>query len=59
MTPEKFRHVMRLLGLTQAATAELLQVDVRTVRRWVSGERKVPGPAIAALECWVRKKHEH
>jgi DNA-binding transcriptional regulator YiaG len=33
------------LGLTTGATARLLGVDVRTVQRWVAGERDVPEPA--------------
>ncbi len=58
MTPEKFRHVLRILDLTQVRAAELLRVDARTVRRWASGERGVPGPVIAALESWLERQRE-
>ena len=56
MTQEKFRHVLRRLDLTQVRAAELLHVDARTVRRWASGERKVPGPVVAALEGWLERQ---
>ena len=28
---------------------------VRTVQRWVTGERTIPGPVIACLEAWQRQ----
>lgn len=33
------------LGLTTGRLAALLGVDVRTVQRWIAGERDVPEPA--------------
>lgn len=45
MTPEEFRETIEQLGLTQAASAQLLGVDERTARRWACGERDIPPPA--------------
>ena len=36
MTPHEFRKHLDRLGLTQAALARLVKVDVRTVKRWAS-----------------------
>ena len=49
MSPEEFRALLETLGLSQLAAARLMLVDARTVRRWVSGERDIPGPAVAFL----------
>jgi DNA-binding transcriptional regulator YiaG len=40
---------MASTGLTQTATAELFQVDSRTVRRWIEGTRPTPKVAIEHL----------
>ena len=55
MEPNEFRECLKLLGFTQAEAAERLGVDPRTVRRWVLGEREIPGPVEAALTCWLER----
>jgi DNA-binding transcriptional regulator YiaG len=50
MTPDEFKSKLASLGLTQTGASRILRVDDRSVRRWVSGERPVPGFAIAFLE---------
>ena len=40
----------------QTRLAEALEVDGSTVRRWVSGAVSVPGPAEAAIKCFLREK---
>jgi hypothetical protein len=40
-------------GLTQAEVAALLQVDDRTVRRWIEGTRPTPKAAIERLRIWA------
>ena len=40
-------------GLTQAEAAALVQVDGRTVRRWIEGTRPTPKVAIERLRAWV------
>jgi DNA-binding transcriptional regulator YiaG len=37
---------MESTGLSARALAGVLAVDERTVRRWLAGERPMPGPAI-------------
>lgn len=44
MTPAAFREWRARLGLSQAEAARLLGVDVRTVKRYEGGHRKIPGP---------------
>lgn len=59
MLAQEFRKALKSLNLTQAACAEALDVQPRTVRRWASGERDIPGPVIAALTCWLERYAEH
>lgn len=40
----------------QTRLAEALGVDGSTVRRWVSGAVPIPGPAAAAIRCFLREK---
>lgn len=47
MTADEFREARHRLGLSGAAMAAELESDLRTIRRWESGERAVPGPAAA------------
>lgn len=49
-----FRGARHRLGLSANAMAEALHVsDGRTVRRWESGERDIPGPAAVAVALWL------
>ena len=60
MTPEELRSAGReLYGYGwQTRLAEALMIDSSTVRRWVSGAVPIPGPAQAAIECWLARKRE-
>lgn len=52
MTPAEFRAARKSFGLTQAAlAADLGLKDGRTIRRWESGERPIPGPVCIAIEA--------
>lgn len=44
MTSADLIDELHRLGLTQIGAARLLGVDARTVRRWIAGERSIPGP---------------
>jgi hypothetical protein len=61
MTPEELRAAGReLYGYGwQTRIAEDLKIDGSTVRRWVSGAVPIPGPAQAAIECWLERKREN
>ena len=54
MTPDEFRAALAALGLSQVAAAKALESDERSVRRWIAGDRKVPGPVRVALRCMAR-----
>lgn len=53
MKPDEYHAALEKLGLSQIAAAKLLGVDERTSRRWASGERDVPGPAIRFLRYLI------
>lgn len=53
MTPAAFRTALDRLGLTQSEAARRLGVDPRTVRRWIAGDRKIPGPVAVLLRTWL------
>ena len=53
MTPAQFKDARHKLGLSCAKLAVLFKVsDGRTVRRWESGERDIPGPARVLMD-WL------
>jgi len=53
MTPDQYRDAIARLDLSQVAAARLLGVDERTSRRWASGERDVPPPAVRFLQYLI------
>ena len=56
MTPDEYREAIEGLGLSQIAAARLLGVDARTSRRWASGERDIPPPAVRFLRYLIVTK---
>ncbi len=65
MTGRQLRAALKQLGLAQTATARLLGVNVRTMRRWIAGDVPVPRMVELVLDCWrhhatppQRKEHE-
>ncbi len=52
MTAKELAAALERLKLTQAEAARRLGVTPTTVYRWLAGDRKIPGPAVAALKCW-------
>ena len=54
MTPTQFREARHTLGLSCAALARALRVSgFRTVQRYETGERPVPGPVAVAVEAML------
>ena len=56
MTSKQLNAALRHLGWTQLEAARRLHVNARTVRRWVAGDRRIPGPVVAALQCELKMK---
>lgn len=57
MTPDELHEAHRRLGLSAAAAARLFEVsDGRTVRRWWSGERDIPGPVAVLTRALIASK---
>lgn len=51
MTPSHIRTIRKEAGLSQTGLAALLRIkDLRTIRRWESGETPITGPASIVLE---------
>lgn len=54
MTPTEFRAARGALGLTAEALARVLQVQgSRTIYKWESGERGVPGPVSVLMGLMI------
>jgi hypothetical protein len=50
-TPEALKAARHALGFSADGLARMVRVeDGRTVRRWESGEREIPGPVIVLME---------
>jgi transcriptional regulator with XRE-family HTH domain len=49
MTPTQLRKFLEAQGLTQIRLAMLLEIDPRTVRRYVNGESEIP--TVIELAC--------
>lgn len=54
MTGDELHEAHRKLGLSANGAAQLFKVSSgRTVRRWWSGERDVPGPVIVLTRALI------
>lgn len=56
LTPEQMTSCRYALGLGAKRMGNLLGVDERTIRRWESGERHIPGPVSILVD--IIMKHE-
>lgn len=51
MTPGTFKAIRKRAGLTQSGLAAMLRIaDIRTIRRWETGEREISGPVSLLME---------
>lgn len=58
MEADELREALDELGISQREAARRLRVTDRAVRYWVAGEREIPGPVEALVECWLTKHRE-
>ena len=57
MTPTEVQSIRKRAGLSQTGLAALLRVsDLRTIRRWETGDVPISGPASIILEMLDRGK---
>lgn len=57
MTPEQLIATLARLGLSQSGAARVLEVDPRTVRRWVAGDGPIPKTVEMAL-LWIESQQD-
>lgn len=57
-TPSYVAELVESTGMTQRELGEALDVDTRTIRKWISGDRQFPYLAQFALECIVLNVEE-
>jgi DNA-binding transcriptional regulator YiaG len=51
MTPAAFKSIRTRAGLTQTGLAAILRIeDLRTIRRYETGERSISGPVSLLME---------
>ena len=51
MTPAQFHAIRKRAGLTQSGLAALLRIeDLRSIRRYETGERSISGPVSLLME---------
>ena len=53
LTHNVYCDALKALGLTRVEAAHLLGVDVRTSRRWATGERAIPIPVSRLLRLMI------
>ena len=58
MTKEDFAAALDTLGWKRAMTATMFGVTERTIYRWLSGQDKIPRPAVKLAELYLRYKTE-
>lgn len=54
MSPKQLREVLRVAGWTQLQLATALDLNERTVRRYVSGELPLPKVTVLAIR-WLQE----
>jgi len=58
MTPDELRAALKTLGLTQEAFARTIKSSTRAVEHWLAGERKIPGPAVVAVDLLLERANK-
>ena len=56
MTPETYRDLIAVLGLSQVKAGRVFGVHPRTGQRWATGEQDIPTAVQIALELMILHK---
>jgi len=56
MTPADLRAALARLGLSQSEAARYCGVDPRSMRRWLRGDRRIPGPVVELVKTWLSQQ---
>jgi len=56
VTRQQLRATIKRLGISQVETSRRLGVDPSTVRRWLSGARRIPEPVAILLRTWLTER---
>lgn len=57
LTPAELKDAHHRLGLTAKGAADIFRVSgYRTVQKWWSGERGIPGPVVVLTEALIASK---
>jgi hypothetical protein len=54
MTSSELRTALDGLGLSDGEAAQLLYITPNVLSAYLLGQRKIPGPMVAAIEAWQR-----
>lgn len=57
MSPDQLIATLKRLGLSQSGAARILEVDPRTVRRWVAGDGPIPKTVEMTL-LWIESQQD-
>ncbi len=56
VTRQQLRAAIKRLGISQVEASRRLGVDPSTVRRWLSGARRIPEPVAILLRTWLTER---
>jgi hypothetical protein len=59
MSPDRYRHCLDFLGLSQRGLAPILGCSDRLTRNWASGRSAIPVGIASWLEEWVAVRQAH
>jgi DNA-binding transcriptional regulator YiaG len=56
MTPVQLQAALDRIGLSQRGGARFLEIDERTMRKWIAGEARIPEATAKLLRVMIRLK---
>jgi DNA-binding transcriptional regulator YiaG len=59
MTPDRLRECLDAIGWSQRAFADYVAVNERQVRRWATGQYRIPNPIAAWIDTLARFHEAH